>query len=318
MSSLSADVPTASGRAGGRRSDRWYAVDWGTTNLRAWQLDDAGKVLRSYASDKGAGGLSRNEFEVALIALIGPDLDADGQADVFCCGMVGSKQGWVEAGYRPVPASHRPEVSDVACFEAAAGRVRVHILPGVSQDEPPDVMRGEETQIAGYFAGNKEGEVAICCPGTHSKWALADHRGIRSFKTLPTGELFALLSKQSILRHSMGTGPIVPHHFTEAVGHAVRHPERVLSELFPIRARDLLCVEPERIGNSRLSGLLIGLELANAQRFWKGRPTVIIGGGELADLYDRAIGALGAENKKLDGGDMVRTGLARARLGCIR
>lgn len=123
----------------------------GTSRLRAWALSDEGRILASAESGDGMGGLGRAGFEPALLALAG-DLLAPGRASpVLICGMAGSRQGWVEAPYRAVPCA--PVARDgQATAPVRDARLGVRILPGLSQSAPPDVMRGEETRIAGVIA----------------------------------------------------------------------------------------------------------------------------------------------------------------------
>ena len=78
-------------------------------------------------------------------------------------------------------------------------RLDVHILPGLSQAEPPDVMRGEETQIAGMLAATPDFDGLVCLPGTHTKWARVSEGRVTDFRTAMTGELFALVSGHSTL-----------------------------------------------------------------------------------------------------------------------
>ncbi|MEO1470674.1 MAG: 2-dehydro-3-deoxygalactonokinase, partial [Pseudomonadota bacterium] len=84
----------------------WLAVDWGTTRLRAWAMDEAGRVLAERASDDGMARLAPEAFEPALLALVG-DLLSDARVPVpvpvTICGMAGARQGWREAPYRSVP-----------------------------------------------------------------------------------------------------------------------------------------------------------------------------------------------------------------------
>ena len=294
-------------------SGHWIGVDWGTTNLRAWIFDDNNTPCASFTSEQGASLLTGAEFESVLLSLIGEQLPAQPQVDVFCCGMVGSRQGWVEADYRMVPTGLLPDPSQLKTFDAASGRLKVHIVPGVAQCSPSDVMRGEETQIAGFFAATQRSDTALCLPGTHSKWVRADSGGIKHFKTYPTGELFALLSTQSILRHSMKEGPADSSSFSAAVQESMEFPERFLSELFPIRAVELLGSSAGVSGRDRLSGLLIGLELVNARDFLDGRPVAVIGADTLSELYRSALAIAGIDAELLDGGEMVRTGLIATR-----
>jgi phosphonate metabolism protein PhnN/1,5-bisphosphokinase (PRPP-forming) len=82
-------------------------------------------------------------------------------------------------------------------------RLSVHVAPGLRQGKPADVMRGEETQIAGFLALNPNWDGVICLPGTHSKWVHISAGEVVSFQTFLTGEMFALLSQASVLRHGM-------------------------------------------------------------------------------------------------------------------
>ena len=82
----------------------WIAVDWGTSSLRAWAMDAEGHDLSTASSDQGMGTLAPSEFEAALCALVEPWLSA-GPTDVIACGMVGARQGWIEAPYDVRPAN---------------------------------------------------------------------------------------------------------------------------------------------------------------------------------------------------------------------
>ena len=69
----------------------WVAVDWGTSNLRAWGMSDKGVVLASAASDKGMGKLSPQEFPAALGDVMAQfSLPAGHRIDVVVCGMAGA------------------------------------------------------------------------------------------------------------------------------------------------------------------------------------------------------------------------------------
>ena len=180
----------------------WIAVDWGTTHLRAYAMDANHAVIAETQSADGMGVLQTGEFETALLALIETWLPASGKVVVLACGMVGAKQGWVEATYRAVPCGLKADV-ELTLVPTQDERLDVRILPGLCQHDPADVMRGEETQVAGLLAEQGDDVKTVCLPGTHSKWVALEDGHIRSFSTFMTGELFALLSTHSILRHSV-------------------------------------------------------------------------------------------------------------------
>ena len=173
----------------------WIAVDWGTSNLRVWAMGPDG-VLAQAQSDDGMGRLARDGFEPALLALIAPWLGA-GVTPVMACGMVGSRQGWCEAPYRAVPCT--PMDARMAMRVLVRDpRISVRIAPGLKQASPADVMRGEETQIAGALAlGAQDG--VICLPGTHSKWAQVSAQEVVSFQTYMTGEIGRASCRERVL-----------------------------------------------------------------------------------------------------------------------
>ncbi|MEM9474349.1 MAG: 2-dehydro-3-deoxygalactonokinase [Pseudomonadota bacterium] len=287
----------------------WIAVDWGTSNCRAWAMGADDSVLASATSDQGMGTLKRDGFEPALLTLIGPWL---GQApvEVVACGMVGSRQGWAEASYRAVPCP--PVDQPLTQVTAQDPRLRVRIVPGLRQDTPPDVMRGEETQIAGWLAAQPDFDGVLCLPGTHAKWVQVSAGEVVSFRTYLTGEMFAALSDHTVLRHSLGPGWDADA-FDEAVSSAMAHPERVANRLFTIRAESLLSGLAPAQAIARLSGLLIGAELAGARPYWLGQNVVIIGAGRIATHYKTALAEQGVVAQVAAADEMTRSGLASLR-----
>jgi 2-dehydro-3-deoxygalactonokinase len=286
----------------------WIAVDWGTTHLRAYAIGGKGEVIAEAASGEGMGALKPEGFEPALLRLIGPWLQ--GPAEVIACGMVGSRQGWAEAPYRAVPCA--PLGGPLARAEARDPRLRVRIVPGLKQLRPADVMRGEETQIAGFLAKNPGFDGVLCLPGTHSKWAHVSASEVVSFASFMTGELFDLLATRSVLRHTCCEG-WDSAAFAEAVQEALSRPERLAAGLFGLRAGGLLGQREPGAARARLSGLLIGSELAAARPYWLGREVALIGAEALTALYAEALALQGLSARREDARAMTLAGLAAAR-----
>jgi 2-dehydro-3-deoxygalactonokinase len=287
----------------------WIAVDWGTSHLRAWAM--AGEAVRAEAaSDDGMGRLSRAQFESALLRLIEPWLGA-AKIPVIACGMVGSRQGWVEAPYATVPC--RPLPDALVAAPVTDPRIDVRVVPGLRQMEPADVMRGEETQIAGFLAQRPGFDGVICLPGTHSKWVHISAGEVVSFRSFMTGEMFDLLATASVLRHTVGEGWDA-EAFGQAVSDALSRPETVAARLFSIRAEALLKGLDAGTARARLSGALIGLELAGARPYWLGQNVALIGAPKLSAIYAAALAAQGVPAEVADGAAMTRAGLAAARV----
>lgn len=285
----------------------WIAVDWGTSNLRAWAMGADGAVLAQATSDDGMGKLLREGFEPALLRLIGPWLA--GRPMVVACGMVGSRQGWCEAPYRTVPCTPLDRAALVMAPVADA-RLKVAIAPGLKQNSPADVMRGEETQIAGALRLLPDYDGVLCLPGTHSKWVHVSAGEVVSFQTFMTGEMFALLSEASVLRHGMQGEGWDDAAFDASVSDALSRPEKLGARLFSLRAEGLIAGLTPQAARARLSGLLIGTELAAAKPYWLGQRVTLIGAEKLSAAYARALGLQGVEAQRLNATDCTLAGLA--------
>ncbi|MCB1355902.1 MAG: 2-dehydro-3-deoxygalactonokinase [Maritimibacter sp.] len=288
----------------------WIAVDWGTSRLRAWAIAEDGTLGAEARSDKGMAGLAPAEFEPALLDLVAPWLDAARVTPVIACGMVGARQGWVEAPYRVVPCAP-PGPGDAIAAPTADPRLSVTVLPGLAQTRPADVMRGEETQVAGFLADTPDFDGTLCLPGTHTKWVQVSAGEVVSFRTVMTGDLFAALSGHTVLRHTLGTGDDRTA-FLDAVADAIARPEALTARLFSLRAEGLLGELAPGTASSRASGLLIGAELAGARGYWLGTRLAVIGTGGLADLYAAALGAQGVTVERFDADLAVLAGLKAA------
>ncbi len=290
----------------------WIAVDWGTSNLRVWGVDANGGLVVEASSDKGMAKLDRAGFEPALLELIGGWLPEDRQIPVVACGMVGARQGWLEVPYLETPckpvfpeAIGRPDTRDQ--------RLRVFILGGIKQTTPaPDVMRGEETQIAGVLSADPSFEGVLCLPGTHTKWVRISAGEIVEFKTFMTGELFSLLSRQSVLRHSLDGAGSNGIEFARSIQLMMTEPASFAGQLFSIRAGNLVSGLEAGTAKARLSGLLIGAELAAAQNYWFDQSPVIVGNGAQSDLYLEGLRTLGRSPRVIDASGVTLAGLKSA------
>jgi 2-dehydro-3-deoxygalactonokinase len=300
-------------------------ADWGTSSFRIWLLDAGGDVLAERRSGEGMSTAGGAAGFAPILEKHLADMQAPTDLPVVICGMAGARQGWVEAPYVTVPAG----LGDLASGAVSVpGKARkISILPGLAQrsEDAPDVMRGEETQLAGVHALFSEGQHLICMPGTHCKWVEARDGRITGFRTWMTGELFSVLSKQSILRHSLGERPAAAQPdneaFSRACVQALDDGGDIGASLFRLRAASLLQDQAQDVAAARLSGLLIGAEIASALRVF-GRPedeVILVGSGALGALYARALGLAGLMIQPADADEAVRAGLTEAarRLGWI-
>lgn len=293
----------------------WVAVDWGTSNLRAWGIDSTGGIAFSRSSPDGMSRLSREQYPEVLTSLlsgVGDDVE-----DVLICGMAGARQGWIEAPYLDAPA----ELSRLAAGAVTPdmpGRLSPRILPGVCLRDlgAEDVMRGEETQLLGLSALLPGFSGLAVMPGTHSKWALLDGTRLERFSSAMTGEVFELLRTHSVLRHSLGgelEGEERDVGFEAGLDQGLERPERLTATLFKVRAGSLLSNRSAPWCAGFLSGLLIGAEIGG-QRDWIGEAEIpLVGSVGLCGLYQVAFARLGASTRIVDATDATLAGLKAAR-----
>lgn len=315
-------------------------VDWGSSNFRAFLMDRNGALLQEIISPQGMLTLGADGFEPFLLQQIAPWLEA-GNLPVLMTGMVGSAQGWKDAGYVDCPLPLSAMGRTLCAVENVRG-LPIAIVPGVrgrSFGGFADVMRGEEVQILGAemlrleqaatAAGEQEPRL-LCLPGTHAKWvrvgasaaAVQGETGILDFATCMTGEMFNVLCKHSILGRLIPvdadgkvTSPFNAAAFDRGVTTAAAHPN-LLHTLFSARSAVVAGSIAGTTGlaaeevHSYLSGVLIGAEMHTVIAEI-GRPAhvTLVGGGNLTSVYQRALELHDIPSVSIDGDSAVRRGL---------
>jgi len=77
------------------------AIDWGTTHLRAYRLAASGDIEARKIAAKGIMSIPPGGFAAALEELLKEW--SDPPDPIFMSGMIGSRQGWLEAPMLSVP-----------------------------------------------------------------------------------------------------------------------------------------------------------------------------------------------------------------------
>ncbi len=275
------------------------ALDWGTSTLRAWRLSRSGGVLEARQQDWGIMQLPEGGFAAAFAGITRGWCEPGRVLPAIACGMVGSRQGWLEVPYLPTPAGLAQLAGGLATLPC--GETLLHLVPGVleaSDRAAPDVMRGEETQAMGAVR-RLGGDALLVMPGTHSKWARLQDGRLVSFRTMMTGELFALLCRHSILGRGQAEAAPSPASAREAAfarGVSAAHAHGAFARLFSTRALALTGgLEPGCVADY-LSGLLIGEELRLAGTALSDAARIAItGDAALCERYARAFSVIGAQ-----------------------
>jgi 2-dehydro-3-deoxygalactonokinase len=305
------------------------AVDWGTSSLRVYRLDEAGRITDQ--RDLSIGLLAcRGRFEAVLAELI---TGWDAEELIVMAGMVGSRNGWQEVPYATCPAGADEIAAGMVQLPAPGlpGR-RIFIAPGLAwpgsaDHHTPEVMRGEETQLLGLLdLLPGDGIHTVCLPGTHSKWATVQGGRITGFRTAMTGEVYAVLRQHSILGAQMTTPEPAASASAAAdagsnaafdLGLATsRSTGGLLNHLFSVRARHLFGELPGAAESADyLSGLLIGHELQGllAPDNSLTQQVHLIGSSTLMQRYQHALHSLGISAKVHTEGLVTRGLFALAR-----
>lgn len=284
--------------------------DWGTTSfrLRLVNLSDysvlaehqsAAGVASTFKSWQAAGSPDRFEFYASklksAIGILAQSSAADlSNIPVIVSGMASSSIGMEEIPYASVPFSldGRNASSRIfGSFNGAEGPLMV--VSGVKTDD--DVMRGEEAQLIGLFkieetaSLNSDNSVFVF-PGTHSKHMMVQEEKMLGFQTFMTGEIFNILSENSILKDSINNnGNLEDPQNREAFLKGVQRSgsSNLLNTLFSVRTNQLFSLFPKEQNAFFLSGLLIGTELRQLAAN-KHKDLIICSGRHLYEHYRSA------------------------------
>lgn len=287
----------------------FIAVDWGTTNRRAYRIDATGAVIAEMEDEAGATAIEPGHFPEAVRQIT----VRLGEGPLLLAGMIGSNRGWREAPYVPCPA----RVADLAANLLWMEPGKVAIVPGVADMARGDVMRGEEVQVLGLLAQEQAGGSAaqpsrlLCHPGTHTKWIGADGGAIARFHTAMTGELFALLRDHSILGPLL-QGQVEPDDPFCAGAELGLAGCDLAAQLFSIRAGVVLGRRDPATAASWASGLLIGADVRGGLASCAGDPprsVTVIGRPTLNRLYAAALAHAGVPSHCVDGATAFVAGM---------
>lgn len=302
---------------------RYICVDWGTSNLRIWLMQADGTVIAERRAAEGMQTLSREDYEPALqrhLSSLRESGHAPGEnPKIMICGMAGSRQGWREAPYADLPTELSGLSGKAVSVDNRLG-ADIRIMPGIARRDParPDVMRGEETQLLGLVAASGEDAYSgtVVMPGTHSKWVEIVNGRVTDFSTAMTGELFALLSAHSILRHSLGGAKPgadpASEGFQRGLERAVDRDIGLSRGLFALRADGLLFDIAGDETAEALSGFLIGREIMDTLGSSRPETVTLVADETVGGLYAAALEKLSINTELAQAGTLTRAGLLKA------
>ena len=282
----------------------WIAIDWGTTNFRAWIIKN-NKILKEINRPHGIKNIPNKNFEDILNKNIKIPKKNNRKIKIISCGMIGSKQGWLDTGYNK---NLNLTKNNLVKVKTKNKNIDFYIVKGLSQKQPYDVIRGEETQILGYLESDKKFSGFICLPGTHSKWIKITAGKLINFKTYMTGELFEIISRNSILKYSINDKKINLKTFKNSVILSQKKYFNLFDYLFEFRSRALL-TKKKYYPKSELLAYLIGNEIKSNINELRNFKVIIIGSDFNSKLYSQAMQILKIDNKIINSKNVTINGL---------
>ena len=272
-------------------------IDWGTSSLRAFLIGAGGEVLDHISKPLGIMQINDGDFERSFNDLVGPWQQAI-DLPIIASGMITSRNGWVETPYVSVPSGVQ-QLADALVTHKTSDGTTITFVTGMTADHNgvPDVMRGEETQIIGASVLGMSNGIFVM-PGTHSKWITLRCDQIVDYSTYLTGEVFAALSKHTILATLMEYAPFKEDAFRKGCAVGLAEGSNFLHDLFGVRSLPLFGKITGTMVKDYLSGLLIGAEVKGADVAQIKGPVTIIGRDDLADRYEIALSIAGLKTNR--------------------
>lgn len=272
----------------------WIAVDWCAGGMRAWAMDQNDAVLMKVRSAQGLAQVAADAFETVLFNLVRPWLIRD-QTPVVVSGLPGSVQ-------ETTMPSHRPAQADVRPVATSDDRLALYALPGLRAAEGPETALTHHGLIRGIAAERPEFNGVICIPDTQTQWVQISTGEIREAQLFMTAELSDLLVPRS--EDALAIPEPLPDMgiFRSTVSESFNQPELMAQQLVPARSDDDLA-------KARLKGLLIGMELAAAQKIWRGQPVMVVNSSPWSFLYEKALSGQGVSVEPCDSDKMTLAGL---------
>lgn len=251
----------------------FISCDWGTTNFRLRLVET--HTLNIISEHKTAQGIkvlyekyvqqkevSQKQYFIAYlqeqIQVFPPEYR---DCLTVMAGMASSNIGLHELPYADFPIE-KGGANLLWKHLPLSNSEGVLLISGVKAQQ--GMMRGEEIQAVGLEEQlTQYSKGILLLPGTHSKhltYSFGEFQGIKNYMT---GELFEILSKNSILANSVTTNQWNPQSAASfKVGLALGFEGELTSSLFSVRTNHVLNDTKKEDNYFYLSGLLIGDELS--------------------------------------------------------
>ncbi|MGZ8901462.1 MAG: 2-dehydro-3-deoxygalactonokinase, partial [Limisphaerales bacterium] len=193
--------------------DEFLSCDWGTSTFRIRWISK-GEIAQEYADAIGCKAIfaanSENQtaraeaFENQLNKALATFDRISNPLPLVISGMASSTIGWRELPYAPLPLKLDGSNLRIECiaWKHPALISQIYLVSGAASEN--EMMRGEESEAIGLLNSISSPPTSLLIlPGTHSKHLSIASSQITSIRTFMTGELYDLITTQSVLRASV-------------------------------------------------------------------------------------------------------------------
>ncbi len=277
---------------------KWIGVTWGADYPLVTVIDASGKTIAQHAGPTDLAPGNMADF-------LAPYLAAHRTTPVLCAGLPGIPADM----FRAVPTA---PMAGTIQLESLDSRLALHVVPGLRQAKPADLMLGCETAISGLLSQDPEFDGVILTVAAQSRWSHISAGEVVSFQSFLTPLLATLLSTNPPLSECVTQGALDSATFAQAVDDVMTRPQTVAATLAQIPADAALNGVAENVAWSRLMGSLIGLELSGSRPYWLGQRVILLVDGPLTDLYATALGGQGVQVQVMSRDTLLLEGLKLA------
>lgn len=297
-------------------SQCFLSCDWGTSSFRLKLVNQqSGKILATLKSHQGIKQTffdwEKNATEDQTIfyqRLLQSAIDQMSQKldqsldhlKVALSGMASSSMGMKNLPYAslPMPLDGSQLIVDILPANAIC-RNDMYLISGLSK--AGDAMRGEEIQAIGWnqVSAFMPKKCLLIIPGTHAKHLVIEDEHIIDFRTYMTGELYEIISANSVLKNSIQVAQAWDYPNKDAFAAGVKEAQKanISNQLFSIRARNLEGDLNKIEAAHYLSGLLIGYELKECIEL--SYPIVLCCSYKFDQMYQYALSLLKLKEKTI-------------------
>lgn len=270
----------------------FIAIDWGSTNFRAYVVDESGHVKERTKVAHGLNRVSAEDYEWTLRKLLGKWINKYPNIPLFMSACADKTVGRQHIDPVPVPIDLHDLADHVEKIKNHTVDRSIYLVPTVTMPQRRGVVEmldGEEVQVLGIISLLSDTQnYRVCLPGNLTKWVEVEDKKIKQINSTIAGELYNVLANHFTQHMAMDGSTFDLDIFIQGVEQS-RKNINWLQSLSQIRHKSYDKNVNFSDYSAFLSGYLIGQELRWAKESFSDlNKLVIIASNWLTQLYEAA------------------------------